>query len=184
VRGIFKSLEDAYRFSLLPDDVMLNYNSWSVPADNAILVTSNGFAAENLELNFEEQAIRVRAPVGTDSTLNVTLQQLNLKSLVNIAFADTLVRGSLGGEINIHGSETRGPLEASLNIRTLAVGAEEMGDIVIAVDQPLPGQTTLDLSGNGPGIDLSVVGNYGAPPGETPQIQLDAGIRTLNLQAI
>lgn len=184
VRGIFKSLEDAYRFSLLPDDVMLNYNSWSVPADNAILVTSNGFAAENLELNFEEQAIRVRAPVGTDSTLNVTLQQLNLKSLVNIAFADTLVRGSLGGEINIHGSETRGPLEASLNIRNLAVGAEEMGDIVIAVDQPLPGQTTLDLSGNGPGIDLSVVGNFGAPPGETPQIQLDAGIRTLNLQAI
>src|SRR5690606_36869189 len=55
VRGIFKSLEDAYRFSLLPDDVLLNYNSWSVPANNAVLVAVNGFAAQNLDLTFEQQ---------------------------------------------------------------------------------------------------------------------------------
>lgn len=184
VRGIFKSLEDAYRFSLLPDNLVLNYNSWSIPADNAVLVTTNGFAAQNLDLSFEEQAIRIRAPVGPDSTLNVTLEQLNLKSLVNIAFADTLIRGSLGGEIDVYGSKTRGPLEASINISNLAVGDEAMGDITIAVDQPLPGQTILNLAANGPGLDMSVGGDYNAAPGEIPRIQLEADIRRLSLQAV
>ena len=184
VRGIFKSLEDAYRFSLLQDNVVLNYNSWSIPADNAVLVTANGFAAQNLDLSFEEQGVRIRAPVGPDSILNVTLEQLNLKSLVNIAFADTLVHGSLGGEINVYGSKTRGPLEASININNLTVGDEAMGNITLAVDQPLPGKTTLNLAANGPGLDMSVGGDYNATPGTTPQIQLKADIRTLSLKAI
>lgn len=184
IRGVFRSLEDAYRFSLLPDHVVLNYDSWSVPDDNAVLITSNGFAAQNLELKFEDQEIHIRAPLGPDSTLNVTLEQLDLQSLVNIAVSDTLVNGTLGGEINVYGSEERGPLEATINIRNLSVQSEPIGDLHIAVDQPVAGQTLLNVRGDGPGLDMRVEGNYNATPGVPPQVQLLAEIESLNLQAV
>ncbi|HLT72632.1 MAG TPA: translocation/assembly module TamB domain-containing protein, partial [Cyclobacteriaceae bacterium] len=72
----------------------------------------------------------------------------------------------------------------SINIDNLAVGKETMGNITLDVDQPLLGQTTLDLSANGPGLDMSVVGDYNAAQGETPQIELRADIRMLSLAAI
>ena len=184
LRGIFRSLEDAYRFSLLPDNVILNYDSWSVPRENAVVVGKNGFTAEHLDLKFQDQEIRFRAPFGADSALNITLEQLQLKSLLNIAFSDTLISGTLQGDINIHNNETRGPLEAGIDIRSLAVRDKALGDMRIEVNQDQPGQTTVGVSADGAGIDMDIDGTYDAPPGSPPAVQVEVDVRALNLEAI
>lgn len=182
VRGVFRSLEDAYGFSLDPDNLILNYDSWSVPKNNSIRIGKSGFAAENLDLTHEQQRISIQAPVGEQESMNIALANLKVQTLINAAFADTLMRGTLNGDITVFSDTTRGPVRAQLSLSDLAAGNEALGSLKITVDQPEPSVTMIDASGEGPGLTVSVVGRL--QPGQDEALMLDADIGSLSLTAV
>ncbi|HEY8511177.1 MAG TPA: translocation/assembly module TamB domain-containing protein [Cyclobacteriaceae bacterium] len=181
VRGVFRSLEDAYAFSL-DDNLVLNYDEWSVPSDNVIRIGKSGFAAEHLDLTHEQERISINAPVGEQEALNISLANLKVQTLVNLAFADTLMRGTLDGDINILSDTTRGPVQADITLTNLAAGDEVLGDLKVKVDQPEPTLTVLDVSGDGPGLNIDVDGRIQSGPDQ--QLTLDANISALSLAAL
>lgn len=182
VRGVFRSLEDAYAFSLDPENLILNYDAWSVPDNNVIRIGRSGFAAQHLDLTHEQQRISINAPVGEQGALNISLEKLRVETLISAAFADTVMRGTLDGDINILNDTTRGPLQAEITLSNLAAGNETLGDLKVTVDQPEPTLTVLDASGEGPGLSMNVAGRVQSGPDQ--QLTLDANISALSLATV
>lgn len=182
IRGVFQSLEDAYAFSLDPDNLMLNYDSWTVPEENSIRIGKSGFAAENVDLTHEQQRISIKAPVGEDGALNISLADLRVETLINAAFSDTVMRGTLDGDIFVFSDTTRGPIRAELTMSNLAAGSESLGNLKITVDQPEPMLTAIDASGEGPGLNVDVAGRIQS--GADGQVSLEVDIGALALATV
>jgi translocation and assembly module TamB len=182
IRGVFRSLEDAYAFSLDPDNLMLNYDAWSVPDNNVIRIGKSGFAAQHLDLTHEQQRISINAPVGEQEALNISLANLKVETLVNAVFSDTLMRGVLDGDINILSDTTRGPVQADITLSSLTTGNEVLGDLKVTVDQPEPNVTVLDAFGDGPGLTISVDGRIQSGP--DAELRLNMDISSLSLAAV
>ena len=179
VRGVFRSLEDAYGFSLDPDNLILNYDSWTVPKNNSIRIGKSGFAAQHLDLSYEQQHINISAPVGEEEALNIALTNLKVQTLINVAFSDTLMRGTLDGDINVFSDTTRGPVQAEVTLSNLAAGNESLGDLRIKLNQPEPTITVLDASGDGPGLTIDVAARI-----QEEDLTLDMDIGSLSLATV
>src|SRR5690606_13160710 len=181
-RGDFQSLGHPYAVSLDPDNLMRNYDSWTVPEDHATGVRQSGIAAEQAHLTHEQQLSSIKAPVREDGALNISLADLRVETLINAAFSDTVMRGTLDGDIFVFSDTTRGPIRAELTMSNLAAGSESLGNLKITVDQPEPMLTAIDASGEGPGLNVDVAGRIQS--GADGQVSLEVDIGALALATV
>lgn len=182
--GVFQSVQNAYHFSFLPDRILLNYNTWLVPDDNSIAFGKDGFGTNNLSLSYNDQEVRIESHLKEDSTLNVSLHQLDIKNLTEMALPESVdVRGILQGVLKIHKNRNRGPVEADIDIKNLTIDKVACGDVNLIVDQEDLNKTRLHLSADGKGADFEVNGSLGGQ-GTTSLVDLQADIKTLNLATV
>jgi translocation and assembly module TamB len=181
--GIFYSMEDLYKFHFLPDQVMLNYDRWSVPPDNYLAFGNSGFQAHQMVLTNNRQEIKLKAHAHRDSALSVSLRQLEIQTLANMALSkDTLIRGQLSGDIRIQATPGK-EVSANLKIDGLALSEFALGDIHMAVEQNSAERYDMELTLKGPSSDARVKGYYQASE-TSPQLDVAAEILALDLRAI
>ena len=66
-----------YRFSLKPEDLLLNYKQWTAPADNKIVLSDKSLHAEHFELSQNNQRLSINsASTESNAPVEISLPQL------------------------------------------------------------------------------------------------------------
>lgn len=133
--GIFKSLKDQYEFKLLPKQVKLNYEDWSVPADNYFHFGGPKLLAHNVIIKKGQEQIIIDSKDDAASTLFVGFRELNLEHLVSMVAKDKTISGLLHGDINIVPDTANMTFTADVGIKDFNIAQIPWGDISLDVSR-------------------------------------------------
>lgn len=178
--GVFKSQEKNFRFSFLPDQVMLNYNPWSVPEDNYLEFSNAGLIAHNFNISKEQERIGLITTV-KDSTVAVEFQQLHLSNITSMISTALPADGVLNGDFKFSTSAS-GNFNSMLEIKQLAVFQKPVGDLTLALNHAR-GRYTIDLGIKNQGSNLIANGFYDQKSTTTP-FNIVVKLAPLNLQVL
>ena len=124
------------RFVLNPDSVLLNYQRWSLPADNFIYYDSSGLLVKNLKLSSTTQSIAINsAGETTHAPLGIQFTDFKIKTISQFAEQDSLlIDGTINGKAEIKNLFTRPLFTSDIKVDTLAYEKDTVGNLVIQVN--------------------------------------------------
>jgi translocation and assembly module TamB len=99
--GIFtQPSQGVYSLQLKPGNLLLNYDTWNIPADNEIRITPNSITANNFILEKDNQRLAVQSTAGEGSPLNVEFTNFELATITAFMQSDTLgANGTMNGNV-------------------------------------------------------------------------------------
>jgi hypothetical protein len=177
--GVFHSLEKAYQFSLLPNEVMLNYVNWTVPGDNYFQFGGPKLLAHNVELAHGRERIIIDSKDDAASTLFVGFRELNLEHLASMAAQDRAVSGLLNGDINIVPDTANMTFTADIGIKDFNIAEIPWGDISFNVARQSAERFDIKFGIHSQQNNIQATGYYAT--GANPEINLITNIERFNL---
>lgn len=184
VAGVFKSIEKNYAFRFIRDEILLNYQDWSIPNNNYLEFGPSGMRANHMVLSHGNETIQLKAGAEKDSAISVIIQRLALESLTSIAKKDTVVSGTVDGKVSFFAARHQGAMEAALDIHKLTIKGEPVGDLHLGVDRMQADRYRAKLTIAGADTDIDVEGAYINAENKEPALQLKANIASLSLAAV
>lgn len=183
ISGELAALETGTRISLDPNGLMLNYDTWTVTADNSIdiLTQSQGIKAKNfiLENNGSQLAIN-SINEAANAPIDVAFKNFEIESLTHIIKKDSLLaRGKINGKAQLREITTDLKFVGDLLISDLEIMNSKVGNLDVKVTNARREDTynaliTLTENGN----DVRVFGGYNP---KIDALRLQANIKSLQL---
>jgi translocation and assembly module TamB len=178
--GVFRSQENNFRFRFLKDQVMLNYSEWSVPDDNYLEFSKEGFVAHNFTISKGQEKIGLVTAV-KDSTISVEFQQLQLSNLTRVVRGVMPANGVLNGNVKFT-TASRGRFNSKLQINELEVLEQPFGDLTLDLTHA-DDRYNIDLLIKNKGSNLNANGYYVSNPA-TSNFDLSVDLDPLNLELV
>jgi translocation and assembly module TamB len=163
VAGLFQQPEKGvYRFSLHPENIMLNYDKWMLANDNIILINKRDINASNFMLSKGEEKLSINsASKERNAPLQVNFEKFRVATLTGFAQPDsTLADGLLNGGITVNNIITKPVFTSDLTITDLSIKKDTIGNIQMLVDNKLADTYAANITINGRGNDVALSGNY------------------------
>lgn len=155
---------DAQRLALQidPATLLLNYESWAIPADNRISFGPGGlniraFRLENKGSILDAQSVSDQP----NAPIRLVFDGFDLRTLTDIAQQSDLdLSGTLTGTAELRDLAGTAQFTSDLRIDQLGLQKKIIGDVTLKVDNTSPGtlQARLNLTGND--NDLALNGTY------------------------
>lgn len=160
--GKLAMTKDNYKFSLLHDSLMLNYDFWNVPADNYVLYNDRGLEVNHLKLQNGNQYILANSDSGsTERPLHLTFHDFKINTLTQIALADTLeVGGVINGNVVVDSITTDPLFVTDLRIDNLAFNDMPVASLSLKVDNKQKNTYAVDMQMTGNENDVKINGTY------------------------
>jgi hypothetical protein len=174
--------EKEYELSLLPGQVKLNYEDWTVTPDNYFRFGGSKIRAHNIQLVNGSEKIIVDSKHDAASTLFVGFRELNLEYLASMASKEKLVSGLLHGDIFIVPDTANMTFTANVGIRDFNFSEVPWGDVSLAVQRKTSNRFDVDLGIKSDRNNIQAEGYYMA--GEKTLIDLTTTISRLDLATI
>ncbi len=144
--------------------IRFDYNTWNVTPENKIVIQPEGFFVSNLNINHNDQSIKINSESETpNSPLEILFNNFSLANITSIFSGDTLIAdGKLNAAIDLELHDEYPHVYADVNIDNLEAFQNKLGILNIiasnkGIDQYL---TKLSLLGNGNNLLLD--GSYNA----------------------
>jgi hypothetical protein len=172
-----------YELSLLPDNLLLNYESWTVSANNKINITPGAIKASNFTLSKDGQQLTINnLSQGLKSPLQLDFTNFQLATLTGFIQTDsTLANGTINGKLLITDIAT--PLfTTDLVINNFSFKGDTVGNIHAIVSNKDAGSYTTNIALTGRGNDVKITGTYLAEGSENFDMVL--AVNTLPLKTI
>lgn len=182
IGGVFHSLQNGYELKLLPGQVKLNYENWTVPADNGLRFGGSKLFAHNVVLANGREKIIIDTKEGQDSTLFIGFRELNLEYLVSMVSRKKLLSGSLDGDINIHQDRAHMAFSSNIGIRNFTLADIPWGNITLAVERKTLDRFDVDFGMKSNKNNITAKGYY--QTGEKPFMDLTASIPNFELTTV
>ena len=102
IKGLFRQPQNGgYQFSLKPDSLILNYDTWNISANNQIDILQQGLNASNFTLAKNGQQLSINSlSTSANAPMEVKFDQFKLATLTGFVQTDsTLANGTLNGKI-------------------------------------------------------------------------------------
>ncbi len=179
--GAFYSLEDAFRFSFLQNQVTLNYKGWQTPLYNTLVFGKHGLEPNNFYIAHENQRVLLYKKHNADSTLSIAFREVELSNLTSLVEGTTPIAGTIDGELTL-ASSVAGTFGTQLLIKNLAILEQTWGDLRLDVNKKPGGPMNYALDLRGEDADLDARGFLSQ--GTTPEILLEAQLTRLNLSIV
>ena len=168
-----------YTLSLRSDSLLMNYDKWTVSANNSLTITKDNIIANNFILQKNDQRLSLQSQ---GEQLNVGFTNFQLSTITAIMKSDSLlVNGAMNGQMVFNNILRQPVFTSDLTINDLSMKGDTIGNAVIKVD---------NLSGNlyntnaiitGRGNDIALTGSF-APQGEKDiALNLDLNVRQMQL---
>lgn len=183
IAGLFQSINKDFRFNLDPSKLLLDYEKWSVPADNYIQFGQSGILAHQFDLSQNGQLLSINSVSNTpNSPLKVQFKDFKIETLTKFAETDsTLVGGTINGTVDAKDLMANPKFEADLTINKLRYQKDELGDLRAIVNNNTENAFAVDVSLQGK-HDLSATGfYYTAPEG---RLDMAVNIKRIDLKEI
>ena len=185
--GMIQRLEDAYRFSFLPDDVVLNAQEWSASPDNFVQFGDGQIYANNVRLERSGSFVTVNSigNLGDDGLpLEVAFNNFDLDYLVQaVQRNDSLLSGSLNGKFTLVDVSKNFTFTADLALNDLMYQAIPVGNVTLLANNNTANRYNVEIGLTGNGNQLSAKGFYQEQEA-TNIINLDVDIQPLNLGSL
>jgi hypothetical protein len=175
-----------YVFSIKPGNLLLNYDTWSVPSDNSITVTANDLHINNLVLAKSEQQLRINSTsTEANSPIDVRFSQFKLGTFTGFMHADTLlVEGILNGNAQLRNVMQQPSFITDLTITDLSVRQDTIGNASIKVNNTIQDTYSADVAITGRGNDVRLTGQYHMAPQNASTYDLNLVIGALQLHSV
>lgn len=182
IGGTLSEAQEHYVFELIPDEFILNYDSWEVHPDNQFELHDDYFWVSNVAISNNGQQITVDSKIRNeqDTTLVTNFDQFDLSFLGKFKETENYV---LGGVINgnVDYYINRGSLKANLKINQFSYKGDTLGNIDLLA-QNIDSKTSLDLGIKSRRNDLSVKGDIIQT--DKTELDLDAKINRLDVATV
>ena len=183
VAGILnKPSQGDYELSLLPDSLLLNYEKWTISADNSLTITKDNIIARNFTLQNKAQKLSLQSE---GELLNAGFTNFQLSTFTAFANSDSLlINGSMNGKVVFRNILRQPVFTSDLIINDLSMKGDTLGNAVIKVDNTTGNRYNTNATITGRGNDIALTGSF-APQGDKDiALDLDLTIRQLQLATI
>lgn len=155
-----------YIFSLKPRNLLLNYQNWTVNADNKIQYQNKDFNAHNFILTQGSQQISISSiGSGSNQPLRIDFNNFNLSTLAGFVQSDSLVvDGLLNGNAIVKNIQTQPTFTTDLTINNLSVYKDTLGDLNAKVNNKIADNYHAAISLTGRGNEININGDYVVKP--------------------
>lgn len=153
-----------YIFSLKPDSLLLNYERWTVNADNKIQYANNDISVQNFVLSQGNQQLSI-AGTGTNDPLNINFKDFKIETITGFIHNDTLiVSGLLNGNASVKNIQTQPAFITDLTVNDLSIYKDTIGNLTAKVNNNIANTYHADVSLTGRGNDVKIIGDYKIAP--------------------
>jgi len=182
--GVVSALENEYQFSFLPNGLMLDYEPWTVGADNFIQFGGKGILAKDFSLTNNNQELSINSDSQTmNSPLTVSFKNFHIETLTRIARQDSLqVGGVINGDAHVSNFQTSPVFTTALNINDFSFKGDTVGNIAIKVNNQTANAYAANVSITGKGNQVDLDGVYYTQPDS--RFDLNLNIVSLNMKSI
>jgi hypothetical protein len=134
--GTFESINKNYRFSMDPAKLLLDYQKWTVSADNYIQFGASGIVANQFNLSQGTQLLGINSTsTAPNSPLRVQFKDFQIETLTKFAEQDTaMVGGLINGTVDVKDLASTPKFEANMTIDRLRYEKDELGTLRVAVN--------------------------------------------------
>ena len=165
--GVFRSVQDGYKFRFNEDGVVFKNIPWTVPADNELFFGKNGFVAHNVVLRDGIQSISLQSADGKNRLspqmmpLRIEFNNFNLSTISQAVERDSgMLGGILTGNIVLQNPEKNMAFTSDLKIKDFSFGQKLIGNIALLANNQTENVYDVNLSIAGNGNQIAVRGNY------------------------
>ncbi|RYG21083.1 MAG: translocation/assembly module TamB, partial [Chitinophagaceae bacterium] len=136
IGGVFKSLNQDFRFSIDPNKLLLDYEKWTVAPQNYIQFGKSGILANQFNLSQGGQLLSINSISTTpNSPLRAEFRNFEIETLTKFADTDTtMVGGILNGVVDVKDLASTPKFEANLTVNKLRYEKDELGDLTLRVN--------------------------------------------------
>ncbi|HYC28860.1 MAG TPA: translocation/assembly module TamB domain-containing protein, partial [Chitinophagaceae bacterium] len=175
-----------YVFSLQPQQLLLNYDAWTIPSNNTITLTPDGFNVSNFILSKNGQQLSINsASTAINAPINVNFSSFRLGTITGFMQADTsFVDGVMNGKVVLNDVMKQLTFTSDLTVNDLSVRGDTLGNATIHVNNTVANRYDADVRLTGHGNDLAITGNYLVKPGNASTYDLALDIRQLQLNTV
>jgi hypothetical protein len=171
-----------YVLNLRQDSLLLNYQTWSVSANNSLTFTGDDLRANNFTLSQGQQVISLQS---AGELLNVNFSNFQLSTITAFLKSDSLLaNGSMTGTASFRNILRQPVFTSDLNIADLSIRGDTLGNAAIKVNNTSGNRYNTNATITGRGNDVSLTGSF-APSGQSDiSLDLDLAIRQLQLSTV
>ncbi len=183
---ILKDGSDEYHCSLSPDNLLLNYQKWTIEKNNEIDYTSSQIKASNFNLHKGQEQLSIRS---VSSEANAPLEILFNKFLISTitAFASTdslLADGEINGKIILMNALSKPTFTSDLAIQNLSVHKDTLGNNSLKINNTEQDRFSADVTITGRGNDISLNGDYFVKEANKSNFIFNLDIKRVELSTI
>jgi hypothetical protein len=171
----------SYVLNLKPENLLLNYQAWTVSPGNQLSITPSGIVANNFTLQQGSQQLTLQSATANGGPLNVNFANFRIATVTGFIKSDSLlVDGTVNGLVTFQ-DLTKQPLFTSdLTVSGLSLKGDTIGDIKVNVYNNAANRYTANIGISGRGNDAQLTGTL-TPQGKDIAMDLDLAIRTIDL---
>ncbi len=174
----------AYAIRLKPDNLLLNYETWTVTQDNLISIGTTSITANNFVLQKGEQRLSIISLDGSGPPLQVSFTDFRLATLTGFVKADSsLADGVLNGNITFQNLAQQPVFTSNLTINDLSLKQDTIGNVNVQVNTTGNNRYNANATITGRGNDVVLSGSF-APAGNDIDLDLNLAVRQLQLNTI
>jgi hypothetical protein len=165
------------------ENFLLNYEKWTIPDDNSVVLSDKGLLITNFNLNNKGSSINIQSqkPVA-NAPLEVELVDFDLTTITNIIKKENLeATGIVDGKILLTNLKNNPLFTADLNVENFTFNKDTIGNIAIKVDNKVAQlyDAKIAITGNGNQVDLN--GTYKA---DSSTFDLVLDLNHLNMKSV
>lgn len=175
-----------YIFSLQPQELLLNYDTWTVSGNNTITLTPEGFNVSNFVLSRNNQQLSINsATTAINAPINVNFSSFRLGTITGFIQADTsFVDGVMNGSVVLNDVTKQLTFTSNLTVNDLSVRKDTLGNATIRVSNTVRDTYDADVRLTGRGNDLALTGKYIVKPDNASTYDLLLDIKQLQLSTL
>lgn len=159
---IEQSQPSIYRFSLVPDSLMLNYDNWTVAAGNSIQMQDNNLTIRQLNLSKDQQQLNINSDSSTQNTpLRINFNDFKIATITSFIQPDSsLVDGVINGDIAIQDITHQPVFTGDLAITDLSFKKDSIGNVKVQINNQQQNTYAATVTIDGKGNDVVLNANY------------------------
>ena len=181
--GLLQAVNKDFKFNLIPDRLILDYEKWTVSPDNYIQFGKAGILAHAFNISRNGEMLSINSTSDQlNSPVNVEFKNFKIETLTKFAETDsTLVGGTINGLVNVKELTGNPKFEADLTINKLRYLKDELGNLNLKVNNAT--ENAFEINAGLKGVhELSASGFYYTAPKSS--LDLKVNVSKIDLQQI
>lgn len=184
--GLFSVLDTQYQFSFNEDGLLLDYEDWTVAANNALQFGPGGILARNFKLSKSGQSLAINSnPQQLNAPLDVSFADFKISTLTAMAEKDSILAdGVINGEVTLSNLDSSPVFVTDLLVQNFSFRSDTIGDISIKVNNTQADTYAATVNITKEGNDVLLDGEYFVKPDNQSNFDFNLAIKNIDLASI